>query len=73
VAATAGEQIGYAVADVLGKVAFGLLVWAIAAEQSRDDEERQVPFAEVRGLKVRRCVDPQSDVPQSGVRTQKYR
>merc|ERR1712213_72668 len=35
VAATAGEQIGYSVADVVAKAVFGVLIWAIASEKSR--------------------------------------
>merc|ERR1712194_435395 len=35
VAATAGEQIGYSVADVVAKAVFGVLIWAIAAEKSK--------------------------------------
>merc|ERR1712187_876582 len=30
-AATAAEQIGYSVADVVAKAVFGVLIWAIAA------------------------------------------
>merc|ERR1712113_633641 len=39
VAATAGEQIGYSVADVVAKAVFGVLIWAIAAEKSKLEEE----------------------------------
>jgi len=39
VAATAGEQIGYSVADVTAKAVFGVLIWRIAAEKSRLEEE----------------------------------
>merc|ERR1712146_801440 len=35
VAATAGEQIGYSIADVVAKAVFGVLIWAIAAEKSK--------------------------------------
>ena len=35
VGATAGEQIGYSVADVVAKAVFGVLVWRIAAEKSK--------------------------------------
>merc|ERR1712203_1334010 len=35
VTATAGEQIGYSVADVVAKAVFGVLIWAIAAEKSK--------------------------------------
>jgi bacteriorhodopsin len=37
--ATAAEQIGYSIADVVAKAVFGVLVWAIAAEKSRIEEE----------------------------------
>merc|ERR1712117_535081 len=40
VSATAGEQIGYSVADVLAKAVFGILIWAIAAEKSRVESEK---------------------------------
>merc|ERR1712194_179645 len=33
------EQIGYSVADVLAKAVFGVLIWAIAAEKSRIEQE----------------------------------
>jgi len=39
VAATAGEQIGYSVADVVAKAVFGVLIWAIAAEKSKIENE----------------------------------
>merc|ERR1712039_461576 len=39
VAATAGEQIGYSVADVVAKAVFGILIWAIASEKSRIESE----------------------------------
>merc|ERR1712122_360513 len=39
VAATAGEQIGYSIADVVAKAVFGVLIWAIAAEKSKLEEE----------------------------------
>jgi len=39
VSATAGEQIGYSIADVVAKAVFGVLVWAIAAEKSKLEEE----------------------------------
>jgi len=35
VKATAGEQIGYSVADVTAKAVFGVLIWRIAAEKSK--------------------------------------
>jgi bacteriorhodopsin len=37
--ATMYEQIGYSIADVVAKAVFGMLVWAIAAEKSRIEEE----------------------------------
>merc|ERR1712078_629129 len=39
VAATAGEQIGYSVADVVAKAVFGVLIWAIASEKSKIENE----------------------------------
>merc|ERR1712113_1351990 len=39
VSATAGEQIGYSVADVVAKAVFGVLIWAIAAEKIKIEEE----------------------------------
>jgi len=36
--ATTYEQIGYSIADVMAKAAFGVLIWAIAAEKSRIEE-----------------------------------
>merc|ERR1712182_88348 len=39
VAATAGEQIGYSIADVVAKAVFGILIWDIAAEKSKIEEE----------------------------------
>merc|ERR1711924_205929 len=39
VTATAGEQIGYSIADVVAKAVFGVLVWAIAAEQTMLEEK----------------------------------
>jgi bacteriorhodopsin len=37
--ATTYEQIGYSVADVTAKAVFGVLIWKIAAEKSRIEEE----------------------------------
>merc|ERR1712146_747349 len=37
--ATAAEQIGYSVADVVAKAVFGVLIWAIAAAKSSAMEE----------------------------------
>jgi len=39
VTATAGEQIGYSIADVVAKAVFGVLIWAIAAEKSKLEDE----------------------------------
>jgi len=39
VSATAGEQIGYSIADVVAKAVFGILIWAIAAEKSKIEEK----------------------------------
>ena len=39
VTATAGEQIGYSIADVVAKAVFGILIWAIASEKSKIEEE----------------------------------
>merc|ERR1711924_536751 len=39
VTATAGEQIGYSVTDVVAKAVFGVLIWAIAAEKSKIEEK----------------------------------
>jgi len=33
------EQIGYSIADVTAKAVFGVLIWAIAAEKSRIEEQ----------------------------------
>merc|ERR1712026_477643 len=38
VAATAGEHIGYSIADVVAKAVFGVLIWAIASEKSKLEE-----------------------------------
>jgi len=43
VTATAGEQIGYSIADVVAKAVFGVLIWAIAAEKSKLEEEYYDP------------------------------
>jgi bacteriorhodopsin len=37
--ATMYEQIGYSLADVVAKAVFGVMIWAIAAEKSRIEEE----------------------------------
>jgi len=49
VAATAGEQIGYSVADVVAKAVFGVLIWAIAAEKSRLENERALVGNKIAG------------------------
>merc|ERR1712017_51607 len=40
VTATAGEQIGYSVADVVAKAVFGVLIWAIADAKSKVESEK---------------------------------
>merc|ERR1712111_143088 len=42
VAATAGEQIGYSIADVVAKAVFGVLIWAIAAEKTANENRQQI-------------------------------
>ncbi len=37
--ATMYEQVGYSVADVTAKAVFGVLIWAIAAEKSKFEED----------------------------------
>nr|WBQ85994.1 rhodopsin [Dinophyceae sp.] len=37
--ATMYEQVGYSIADVVAKAVFGVMIWAIAAEKSRIEEE----------------------------------
>ena len=37
--ATAVEQVGYSIADVVAKAVFGVLIWAIAAEKSQLEEK----------------------------------
>merc|ERR1712146_72410 len=37
--ATMYEQVGYSIADVVAKAVFGVLIWAIAAEKSKLEEE----------------------------------
>merc|ERR1712146_599380 len=37
--ATTYEQVGYSAADVVAKAVFGVLIWAIAAEKSKLEEE----------------------------------
>jgi len=43
--ATAAEQIGYSVADVVAKAVFGVLIWAIAAAKSGALEEEEAKAA----------------------------
>merc|ERR1712182_184788 len=53
VTATAGEQIGYSVADVVAKAVFGVLIWAIADAKSKVESEKAL------GVSGReRCVVP---------------
>merc|ERR1712025_342506 len=40
--ATAAEQIGYSVADVVAKAVFGVLIWAIAAAKSEAMEKEAI-------------------------------
>merc|ERR1712125_54645 len=49
VAATAGEQIGYSFADVVAKAVFGVLIWAIAAEKSKVENEKEPLLKSVVG------------------------
>jgi bacteriorhodopsin len=42
VAASAGEQIGYSIADVVAKAVFGVLIWAIAAQKSQDEDDSKL-------------------------------
>merc|ERR1712146_23449 len=39
VTATAAEQIGYSVADVVAKAVFGVLIWSIASTKSAIEDE----------------------------------
>jgi bacteriorhodopsin len=41
--ATAYEQVGYSIADVVAKAAFGVLIWAIAAGKSMEEESGLLP------------------------------
>jgi len=70
VTATAAEQIGYSVADVVAKAVFGVLIWAIAANKSGkedqiiDDLASQIGDAEqsLRALRQQRdLVAPRED------------
>merc|ERR1712194_726736 len=38
-AASAAEQIGYSMSDVVAKAVFGVLIWAIAAAKSADEKD----------------------------------
>merc|ERR1719183_1117432 len=40
--ATAAEQIGYSVADVVAKAVFGVLIWAIAAAKSEAEDAKGI-------------------------------
>ena len=40
--ATTYEQIGYSAADVTAKAVFGVLIWAIAAEKSKIEEQQKL-------------------------------
>jgi len=37
--ATMYEQVGYSVADVVAKAVFGVMIWAIASEKSKLEEQ----------------------------------
>ena len=37
--ATAYEQVGYSIADVVAKAVFGVLIWAIAAAKSAEEDK----------------------------------
>jgi len=54
VSATAGEQIGYSIADVVAKAVFGVLIWAIAAEKSKIEEKGMAGDLIVTEAKVNR-------------------
>merc|ERR1711907_536804 len=54
VTATAGEQIGYSIADVVAKAVFGVLIWAIAAEKSKLEEAGMAGELLVAEAKVNR-------------------
>jgi len=41
--ATTYEQVGYSVADVVAKAVFGVLIWAIAAGKSAEEEKGLLP------------------------------
>merc|ERR1712115_386883 len=41
--ATAAEQIGYSIADVVAKAVFGVLIWAIAAAKTEATKESLLP------------------------------
>jgi len=57
VSATAGEQIGYSIADVVAKAVFGVLIWAIAAEKSKIEEKGMAGELLVAEAKVDRLRD----------------
>merc|ERR1719183_248086 len=41
--ATAYEQVGYSLADVVAKAVFGVLIWAIASGKSAEEENGLIP------------------------------
>merc|ERR1711982_38309 len=41
--ATAAEQVGYSIADVVAKAVFGVVIWAIAAGKSMEEENGLIP------------------------------
>jgi bacteriorhodopsin len=41
--ATTYEQVGYSIADVVAKAVFGVLIWAIAAGKSMEEENGLIP------------------------------
>jgi len=41
--ATVYEQVGYSIADVVAKAVFGVLIWAIAAGKSAEEENGLIP------------------------------
>jgi len=47
VTATAAEQIGYSVADVVAKAVFGVLIWSIASTKSKLEDENALLADEV--------------------------
>jgi len=41
--ATTAEQVGYSIADVVAKAVFGVVIWAIAAGKSMEEENGLIP------------------------------